>query len=450
MSVPQDPEQVTVSAILRQEVPIWASPDKMRVYDNCVVDPSTPLIPSNVAVAFAMLFADDKRNDVALVAFAARSLTQPVQMLSEDPCTRTSFLKWRKKNLSWVVKYRGPIAAAASLGSMPLVLACAFFEERDAFEIACRRLTPNSDEQTDFDEDDVSTIVFMCYRMHFFLAIQKRLAGKDSSAPVLQDFLQQSLSPWPHSVYDLSPYMFPLILPLCDRAKTTRECEDTMEYGSVQGVVRLIQSKLAAPTSPHIRNLVCQISNHVAEKWRYLHSIGWDVISTAPSGTVPLINAIARTDYEAMKFLLELGADPSVYPAASIWYPYGSEHSLSSSYGFTNYYEGNALHILLRTPRQLFPRDKPKSMFVRCLFKCSKHPVNLSATEGRSGNTPLHVACTVDDAECEIVTFLLEMGAPRRVQNTKGKVPLLTVNPRGAEHAAIMRAFRKQIERGRR
>ena len=446
MSVPQDPEQVTVSAILRQEVPIWASPDKMRVYDNCVVDPSTPLIPSNVAVALAVLFVDDKRNDVALLAFAARSLTQPVQMLSEDPWTRTSFLKWRNENLSWVVKYRGPIAAAASLGSMPLVLACAFFDERDAFEIACRRLTPNSDEQTDFDEDDVSTIVFMCYRMHYFLAIQKRLAAKDSSAPVLQDFMQRSLSPWPHSVYDLSPYMFPLVLPLCDRAKTTRECEDAMKYGSVQGVVRLIQSKLAAPTSPHIRNLVCQISNHVAEKWRYLHSIGWDVISTAPSGTVPLINAIARTDYEAMQFLLELGADPNVYPAASITYYYGSKHSASNRYySFENCYEGNALHILLRTPKELFPRDKPKPMFVRCLFECSTHLGNLSATERRSGNTPLHVACKVDDAECEIVTFLLEMGAPRLVENTKGKLPMETVNPRGAEHAAIMRALRTYI-----
>ena len=414
-------------AFLARQEPVWETPaHRMAIDVDYALDPGMPLISPRVAAALALLFEDDRRNDVLLLCSAARAVMAQLYLVApkdhygeegrlipiedefvdEEGTRPTPEPLWSSISLCYVDL---PHLMEEYFGTLRLVVACALFDERDAFRIACDSL-----DKSTISVEDVGgygeSILREAPHTHYLLAFQKLFSDVFNGDPAWLEGLGREVAAngsglneflrFHPSVYE---YLKPRLLPPRKKLAPEEEFVDTWHWGSVRHLdtIRRQYGIRVADLRIDHEWMVWQAYSY--PKWRYMHSMGFDIVSTTPAGKVPLIEAAVHRNARLLKLLLQLGADPNI---------------VDSGEGCT------VVHVLARTG---FPYYKVRSMthhtsMLPVLFKYSKHKVNVDVVD-REGNTPLHVATGEEVWSYRSIDALLNQGANPHIKNAAGKYP---------------------------
>ena len=160
-------------SFLVKQHPVWKTPySRMSIDIDYAVDPHMPLLSPRVAAVLALLFADDKRSDVALIGFTAKVIMLQLYTLvpreeytdqgllpepyfdeeyADDEKSRNPHTPlWLPSGSSFQRWFPPP--SIADIGSWSLVQACVIYEERDMFHIALAAYRENT-EQFHWDQE---------------------------------------------------------------------------------------------------------------------------------------------------------------------------------------------------------------------------------------------------------------------------------------------------------
>ena len=399
--------------------PIWVTPSRQMAVDvDFALVRRLPLLMPREAAALTMLLRDGKRKDVAFVAFIARAIMLDLYMVeSQDRYTarglpkptyfdeRYPLKKGTHRHLAppWTPQPE-PLYSTHCLGQRvgdySLLLAFAFYDERDWFAIAlpkCNDIDADFIYQSDY-------IIQFCTRPYYFLELQKLGAEEAGSPTWLEQKAQKSVKR--DRLVTYHPAMVDFYISLCNLEPLKEEDFVTaMTIGSVQmmsTVQRKFNISMDAVKIVHPQ-LMLYAKQKMVEKWRYLHSLGWDVTKADATHGFPLIRAAQMWDKEGIEFLLRLGVDPNVKSKRGM----AAIHYLASSGGVGFKEEKGMYHNV---------------SLLSILFRRSKHPVDVDATTDK-GSTPLHVASSEEIWSYRSVETLLEYGANPRIKNMEGKYP---------------------------